>query len=75
MDGSRTAAVPLLNITLDTYPFLEKGFEPLASQIKYSETTYQGYDDSCMKDTLVSERKIFMYLMAKKSTAENSTLR
>jgi len=67
--------VPLLNITLDIYPFLEKGFEPLASQIKYSETTYQGYDDSCMKDTLALERKIFMNLMTNKSTEENSTLR
>ena len=42
---------------LDIYPFLEKGFELLTSQTKCSKTTYQCYNDSCMKDTLVLERK------------------
>jgi hypothetical protein len=41
LDGSRSIAVPLLNVILDIYPFPEKGFEPLASQIKYSKATYQ----------------------------------
>ena len=67
--------MPLLNVILDIYPFTEKGFEPLASQIKYTKTTYQCYNGSCLKDTLMLERKIFMNLMTKKSTAENSTLR
>jgi len=49
--------VPLLSIILDIHPFPENGFEPLASQVKYSKTTYQCYNDSCMKDTLVLERE------------------
>jgi len=57
LDGSRTVAVHLLNIILDIYPFPVNGFEPLASQFKYSKTTYQCYNDSCMKDKLVLERE------------------